>query len=784
MKTLCVDIADKIATYRKRTGAIICGNSDYQVKFTFDGDWDAYTAKTARFIWNGQYVDVDFTGNVCPAPMVQNTEQVSVGVYAGDLCTTTPAVIDCKKSILCSGVPASDEMREQYVDEAKAAADRAEDAADRAEEAAERAEAGGGGGGGGTPGKPGLTPHIGSNGNWWIGEIDTGVKAEGKDGNGIREITLAQQDQDEYGRTWRKYRIHYTDNTTFDYIVWDGSSPTITIEEPTEYIDYSARDGLVAIPEGATKVNVTGTCSGYMSGGNVYFVLVDGSRNIIANAIIASGSDVDIRDVLESLEIPEGAVYFGTYPFDEDQFDDNRNNGYSCNLSAEFSEFENSKETIIRITDEKGSRAAVIKNGEDGITPHIGANGNWWVGETDTGVKAEGKDGKGIKSIARTSGTGAPGTNDTYTITYTDNTTSTFTVYNGKNGADGKSIDRISYMASGTDSAGRVEHYYDVFVDDTVIGGITVTDGKDGADGKSAYTYAKEGGYKGTEEEFYAKMAQEIPTKVSAFDNDSEYIKASEAPVQSVNGKTGAVSLSAADVGARPSTWTPTYSDVGAEKSGAASSVMNAHNTNGGAHNDIRLLIEGLATRLNSLANSTDEDLDQMAEVVAYIKSNKTLIDSITTSKVSVADIVNNLTTNATNKPLSAAQGVALKALIDAITVPTKVSQLDNDAKYLTSYTESDPTVPAWAKTPSKPSYSKSEVGLGNVENVKQYSASNPPPYPVKSVNGQTGEVTIAVPTKTSELENDSKYVTDAKAETWTFKLKDGSTVTKKVVLG
>ena len=31
--------------------------------------------------------------------------------------------------------------------------------------------------------------------------------------------------------------------------------------------------------------------------------------------------------------------------------------------------------------------------GEDGITPHIGENGNWFIGAIDTGVKAEGKDG-------------------------------------------------------------------------------------------------------------------------------------------------------------------------------------------------------------------------------------------------------------------------------------------------------------------------------------------------------------------------------------------------------
>lgn len=79
-------------------------------------------------------------------------------------------------------------------------------------------------------------------------------------------------------------------------------------------------------------------------------------------------------------------------------------------------------------------------------------------------------------------------------------------------------------------------------------------------------------------------------------------------------------------------------------------------------------------------------------------------------------------------------------------TVPTKMSELENDAGYLKSFTEADPTVPAWAKESTKPSYTKNEVGLGNVDNVKQYSASNPPPYPVTSVNGVTGAVTVAVP--------------------------------------
>ena len=100
------------------------------------------------------------------------------------------------------------------------------------------------------------------------------------------------------------------------------------------------------------------------------------------------------------------------------------------------------------------------------------------------------------------------------------------------------------------------------------------------------------------------------------------------------------------------------------------SGQIGTHNTNTSAHNDIRLLISGLTERLNALANSDDTTLDQMAEVVAYIKSNRDLISQITTNKVNVADIVNDLATNVSNKPLSAAQGVELKALIDAITIP------------------------------------------------------------------------------------------------------------------
>lgn len=54
----------------------------------------------------------------------------------------------------------------------------------------------------------------------------------------------------------------------------------------------------------------------------------------------------------------------------------------------------------------------------------------------------------------------------------------------------------------------------------------------------------------------------------------------------------------------------------------------------------------------------------------------------------------------------------------------------------------------------------KGDVGLGNVDNVKQYSASNPPPYPVISVAGKTGAV-ILLPSDIGDIfkELDGKKV-------------------------
>lgn len=54
------------------------------------------------------------------------------------------------------------------------------------------------------------------------------------------------------------------------------------------------------------------------------------------------------------------------------------------------------------------------QDGKDGITPHIGTNGNWWIGITDTGVPAKGQDGDdGITPHIGTNGNWWIGNRDT-----------------------------------------------------------------------------------------------------------------------------------------------------------------------------------------------------------------------------------------------------------------------------------------------------------------------------------------------------------------------------------
>ncbi len=133
--------------------------------------------------------------------------------------------------------------------------------------------------------------------------------------------------------------------------------------------------------------------------------------------------------------------------------------------------------------------------------------------------------GKGITSIARTSGDGSPGTTDTYTVTYSDTTTYEFFIYNGADGIDGtdgspglvylgnyilgngyianiavvKGSDNNLYIAKASgglaDPVGNTAEW-DIFLPKGVDGtdGIDGIDGIDGVDALWNFTQAYSGG--------------------------------------------------------------------------------------------------------------------------------------------------------------------------------------------------------------------------------------------------------------------------------------------------
>lgn len=187
------------------------------------------------------------------------------------------------------------------------------------------------------------------------------------------------------------------------------------------------------------------------------------------------------------------------------------------------------------------------------------------------------------------------------------------------------------------------------------------------------------------------------------------------------------------------------------------------HNTSATAHSDIRDLISKFTTSLNALADSDDITLDQLSEIVAYIKSNRTLIENVTTNKVNVSDIVDNLTSTVTNKPLSAKQGKVLNDLLNELTtiVDTKVSGVKGNAE--TSYRTGNVNI-----TPLN-------IGLGNVPNVAtndQTPTFTEATSLTKLTSGEKlsaamGKISKAVTDLISHLSDTVKHITSTERTNW-----------------
>ena len=230
-----------------------------------------------------------------------------------------------------------------------------------------------------------------------------------------------------------------------------------------------------------------------------------------------------------------------------------------------------------------------------------------------------------------------------------------------------------------------------------------------------------------------------------------DYVEAS-APVTSVNSKTGAVQLNASDVGALPDTTViPTKTSQLDNDSGFITDIPIASATQLGGVK----IGAGLSVTENGVLSATgggtadsvewNNVLDKPTTIAGYgITDAKIENGTITLGNQTITPLTSAPVTSVNSKTgavvLTANDVGALPAdtVIPTVNDATLTIRRNSvDVGSFTANSANDVNIDINVPT------DKSDIGLGNVDNVKQYSASNPPPYPVTSVNGHTGAITI-----------------------------------------
>lgn len=200
--------------------------------------------------------------------------------------------------------------------------------------------------------------------------------------------------------------------------------------------------------------------------------------------------------------------------------------------------------------------------------------------------------------------------------------------------------------------------------------------------------------------------------------------KLESAPVTSVNTKTGAVVLTATDVGAVAASDVTQTLGTSTTKVPSEKAVSDAIGAAGGG---------------DMLKSTYDPDgsVATAGGIPDYVAGQLPTVNDATLTIQKNGTAVGTFTANASaNKSIN----------ITMAKGDVGLSNVDNVKQYSVDNPPPYPVTSVAGKT-GDVTLTKSNVGLSNVDNVKQYSANNPPPYPVTSVNGKTGAVTVSVPT-------------------------------------
>ncbi len=209
-------------------------------------------------------------------------------------------------------------------------------------------------------------------------------------------------------------------------------------------------------------------------------------------------------------------------------------------------------------------------------------------------------------------------------------------------------------------------------------------------------------------------------SNISDFINDAGYVRPSDIsyPVTSVNGQTGTVTITDSDEKVK-------YTDLNGANNGKGFLLTSILTSNGSSHTSTvystgKLQWNDYSGTLSIVLNTSSTKASRLSPYRLTLANNSHTYSGFLETSSSLSANRTYTLPNATgtialtsdiNYPVTSVNGHTGAVSLTIPTVPTNVSDFTNDAGYLTSYTETDPTVPAWAKAETKPTYTASEVG-------------------------------------------------------------------------
>lgn len=163
---------------------IVCGNSDYTVHWDLDDEWAEYAEKTMLVVLDsGEAYSIQFTGTEAALPALPSTRRCVIGLMAGDVRTTTGAMFVCLPSARdASGAPVEPPADVYAQLLSQLSRKISEPSKDGTAGQALVTDGNGGRSWATVRGSGGITPTIGANGNWYLGDTDTGKPSRGATG--------------------------------------------------------------------------------------------------------------------------------------------------------------------------------------------------------------------------------------------------------------------------------------------------------------------------------------------------------------------------------------------------------------------------------------------------------------------------------------------------------------------------------------------------------------------------------------------------------------------------